>query len=129
MKKRIISLLLILFAIFNVIFPVVSFGTDEKEALSIENKVTSNIKNYKKQSSQSNEEDPSKYTEEYKRWLELPEEERNRWEVIPRKYVVPISEIYNIDEKQNNENANVLKRSNIAKSIVEQIPEKYDFKR
>ena len=70
------------------------------------------------------EENTENYTEEYKKWLELPEEEKAKCKIIPRKYKVPFSVLY-----ENNTENEILKRKQIVKVAEEkQIPESFDLR-
>ena len=133
MKKKIVSLLLFLVMMANSIFPIISFGNNEKDADIIENASntvlgsTNNKESFNNQ--QEDDEYPENYTEEYKKWLELPEEERAKYGAIPRKYKVPFSVLYEEEEDKTTTFANKLRKSVITKATQEeQIPQKFDLR-
>ena len=132
MKKKVVSLLLILFTMLNVAFPIFSFGENKKDtAVSMPSIGESNLKsNVTDAFSQDNEEeDTSNYTEEYKKWLELPEEERNKYGVIPRKYKVPFSVLTEEEEDKTTTFANRLRKGAITKAAQEEeLPESFDLR-
>lgn len=128
MKKKIVRLLLVIFLALSIIFPVSSFANDEKISMPIQSTKSGNFKNVIYQDKEEVE-DAANYTEEYKKWLELPKEQREKWEVIPRKYKIPISELYKEDIKTKTISDKKSKNDRVVKSSTEEeIPEKFDLR-
>lgn len=63
----------------------------------------------------SETEDANNYTEEYKKYLELPEDEKDKLEVIPRKEVVPDEKIDEIKQDTDSD-------------VVAELPEQFDLR-
>ncbi len=95
MKKLYVSLLLIIAIIFGGLWNVNKSFAQETEV---------------------NDEEYEKYSEAYKRYLQLPEEEKAKLSVIPRKYNVPLDILYEDEQKENTLLSKLQKAAQIARS-------------
>ena len=81
-----------------------TYQIPKNEYLTKKNEIEKNEKNSSEENSLSNEYYDSKedvYSEEYKEYLALPEEEKNNLEVIPRVNVIEYGELDKIIKKEN----------------------------
>lgn len=131
MRKKVVSFILVVFMIMKGIFPIVSFASNEKSIISEEEKPVSTVSDLNKDSFKDKEEneDSSNYTEEYKRWLELSEEERANCNIIPRKYKIPFSVLYDEEEfVKNDYNKKLRKSLNVRATQEQQLPKDFDLR-
>jgi len=95
-KKKFLAIVFIVIVVLTVF--ALSIRTSERRN-------TGHIENVNTNTEEMlDEEDISKYSEDYRNWLELPEEEKVKIAVIPQKYDVPLDIIYKRIEQEKNKN-------------------------
>lgn len=122
MKKCKLFLIIILIAIILI-------STSSVIPVKVYAQETTNYESYmpKIENSKKNENEEN-YSEEYKRYLALSEEEKSKIEVIPRKYNIPLDSIYEntktVKESPTIWNAyGLFAKSTVVSENAEEIPE------
>ncbi len=105
--------------IIGVIFALIQLNSDQtpKTITTIEDLTSEQKEKLGINTKKNNEENTqdNNYSEEYKKYLELSNEEKSELEVIPRKEEIPYSEIDNIEKDTD-------------KNILDSLPQKFDLR-
>lgn len=122
--KKILILILILLNVNFILYLMFGYSVQANNDDITKNYI-GNYKDYSKIKTNKQDdidEEYDKYTEEYKRYLALSDEEKSKVNVIPPKYKIPLESLY---EKEDVSNSSNLRKS---KKRIQSIPEKFDLR-
>jgi len=133
MKKKILSLILIVFMVLANLIPIFSYANKNIINGEQQNYSEGDIDNSEGSIEESNvdniDENEENYTEEYKEYLKLSDEEKSKINVIPRKYNVSFESLYENMSRESETSAlyGLARESNIVSDSIT-LPAKYNLR-
>ena len=126
MRKKILSVILFLVIISCNLIPVVSLSFSDNNKILNLNKTENTT--LQKNDYNKNQEDEDNYTEEYKEWVKLSDEEKAKYAVIPRKYKISFEEFFSDELNTPKSKKSKLLRNSLNISETQEIPESFDLR-
>ena len=125
MKSNFFSVIFISVFVINLVFPIFSFANEKSINITTDSE---NLYSGKTENNNTEiENDSANYTEEYKKWFELSDEEKAKYGAIPRKYKVPFDVLYKDKFKVEKAKNKIIKKSPLL-SKKDDIPDKFDLR-